>query len=95
MKTYITVWESDPYATGIYENCTARVDFRRDGKRARITYPGVKWQGNTGGYHEYVYYIDGGGQKVFLRVLRENQIRALKMGLPKSNIFVLNESFPL
>ena len=92
---YHKIWESEPYQTGIYDNCIATVEYREDGKRARITYPGVRWRGNTGGYHKYIYYIDGGGQKVFLRVLRENQIRALKMGLKKNNIFVLQESFPL
>jgi hypothetical protein len=36
---------------GIYENCTWSVRLYED--RAVIKMPGVRWTGNTGGYHLY------------------------------------------
>lgn len=42
---------------GIYDNCTDVVRVYEDRTVARLA--GVKWIGNTGGYHEYKYRIDG------------------------------------
>lgn len=36
---------------GIYDNCTWSVRLYAD--RAIVRMPGVKWKGNTGGYHLY------------------------------------------
>lgn len=42
---------------GIYDNCQDIVRVYEDRTIARLA--GVKWIGNTGGYHEYKYRIDG------------------------------------
>ena len=36
---------------GIYDNCTWTIRLYED--RAIVRMPGVKWEGNTGGYHLY------------------------------------------
>lgn len=36
---------------GIYDNCTWSIRLYED--RAIVRMPGVKWQGNSGGYHLY------------------------------------------
>lgn len=42
---------------GIYDNCEDIVRVYEDRTIAHMA--GVKWVGNTGGYHEYKYRIDG------------------------------------
>jgi hypothetical protein len=47
----------ESYGAGIYDNCSAGLAIRSDGKRARIWYDGVRWSGNTGGYHRWIEYM--------------------------------------
>ena len=44
---------TDEIKVGIYDNCTWSVRIYAD--RAIVRMPGVKWEGNTGGYHLYRY----------------------------------------
>jgi hypothetical protein len=58
------------YTSGIYNNCSAGLAIRSDGKRARIWYDGVKWDGNTGGYHRWVDYLSIDRARQVLRAYR-------------------------
>jgi hypothetical protein len=48
--TLVAEW-SGSINVGIYDNCTWSIRLYED--RAIVRMPGVKWQGNSGGYHLY------------------------------------------
>lgn len=45
------------YKAGIYDNCSATIRLYAD--RAIYKHDGVRWQGNTGGYHTWTTRIVG------------------------------------
>lgn len=54
---------------GIYENCTDIARIYPD--RTVATLAGVRWIGNTGGYHEYKHRIDGAAHKRILAAMAD------------------------
>ena len=50
------IFESDRFKVGIYDNCSKRV--YSGGTRLKIEVDGIRWVGNTGGFHVYKYFID-------------------------------------
>lgn len=61
MKTYNI---RKPVSVGIYDNC--QITLRVLDGRSLLTQPGIRWQGNTGGYHEYKHRITGNDHAAIL-----------------------------
>lgn len=67
---YKTIVSYGPYQTGIYDGCYAEIQMRHDGNRYRVIRPGVKWVGNTGGYHEDIVYLTPEKARKIIRAYR-------------------------
>jgi hypothetical protein len=70
-RKLIAEW-SDSIKVGIYDNCTWRIRLYHD--RAVVKMPGVKWEGNTGGYHEYIYRIVGDDHAMLLEIAKNQEV---------------------
>ena len=57
-------------SVGIYDNCTDIARFYPD--RTVATLAGVRWIGNTGGYHEYRHRIDGEAHQRILAAMADD-----------------------
>lgn len=54
---------------GIYDNCMDVARIYPD--RTVATIAGIRWVGNTGGYHEYKHRIDGDAHKKILAAMAD------------------------
>lgn len=59
-------------SVGIYDNCTDIARIYPD--RTVATLAGVRWVGNTGGYHEYKYRIAGDAHKRILAAMADDAV---------------------
>jgi len=57
-------------SVGIYNNCTDIARIYPD--RTVATLAGVRWVGNTGGYHEYKHRITGAAHQRILAAVARN-----------------------
>lgn len=84
-RKYYEIWESETYQAEIYDNCTASLQVRGDGLRARIIYDTTEWNGNTGGFVQKTEYWDGRQNvKNLMRDFRNLQKKAIKNGMSKN-----------
>jgi len=74
-RTYERIVTTAPYKAEIYDGCVSYLDMRKDRRRARVVIQGTKWEGNTGGYHEYVTYLPMDEARKALRKYRRAIIR--------------------
>lgn len=70
-KNYKTIVKTE-YSAGIYNDCESKIE--SNGKRFRITVEGVKWEGNTGGFHRWVRYFDREAGRAILKDVRKAQM---------------------
>lgn len=68
-KKYQTIVSAGPYQAGIYERCFARAE--TNGRRFRVRVDGTRWQGNTGGFHEFRVYLERAEGRALLRRYRQ------------------------
>ena len=68
-KKYRTITGVYGYKACIYENCNAML--QTNGRRFRTLVDGVKWDGNTGGFHTFTTYYDLAEGRKLLRRFRQ------------------------
>lgn len=68
-KKYQKVVAYGPYKAEIYDGCFARLE--SNGRRFRVRVDGTRWQGNTGGFHEYRTYLERAEGRALLRRYRQ------------------------
>ena len=83
MKNYKTVAKSRSYSVEIYENCSAVLQVRKDGKRARLIFDTTEWHGNSGSLVEKTMYFDN--VRSVIKRFRNAQIECLKYGLCRNH----------
>jgi hypothetical protein len=76
MAHYQTITGVYGYRYGIYDNGAAVIQARKDGRRYRVMYDCVRWQGNTGGHHTEVIYLTRAEGRRRIRQVRRAQIAA-------------------
>lgn len=73
---YRTIVGVSGYEYGIYRGGKAKL--QSNGRRMRLIWDAVRWEGNTGGHHTYTQYLTQADGRRLLRHIRQHQIMDLK-----------------